>query len=124
MFVWGVDLFNFGYYWEAHEAWEAVWQREAAGTVAKSFLKGLIKLAASGVKAREGQPNGVKRHAARAQELFRELEHDELYGGLEVAKIDTLCMMIVARPQTYINTERVSVMRVFPVWLVPGGVSD
>ena len=35
------------------------------------FLKGLIKLAAAGVKLREGNPRGVKRHAARAGELLR-----------------------------------------------------
>ncbi|MER9007639.1 DUF309 domain-containing protein [Mesorhizobium sp. M0862] len=26
MFRWGIDLFNHGYYWEAHEAWEPLWQ--------------------------------------------------------------------------------------------------
>ncbi|TGQ49534.1 DUF309 domain-containing protein, partial [Mesorhizobium sp. M1C.F.Ca.ET.210.01.1.1] len=25
MFRWGIDLFNHGYYWEAHEAWEPLW---------------------------------------------------------------------------------------------------
>ncbi|MET2831203.1 DUF309 domain-containing protein [Mesorhizobium shangrilense] len=24
-FRWGSDLFNHGYYWEAHEAWEPLW---------------------------------------------------------------------------------------------------
>jgi Domain of unknown function (DUF309) len=23
-FLWGLDLFNHGYYWEAHEAWEGL----------------------------------------------------------------------------------------------------
>ncbi|WP_342633889.1 DUF309 domain-containing protein [Mesorhizobium kowhaii] len=25
VFRWGIDLFNHGYYWEAHEAWEPLW---------------------------------------------------------------------------------------------------
>jgi uncharacterized protein len=25
-FGWGLDVFNHGYYWEAHEAWEGLWQ--------------------------------------------------------------------------------------------------
>jgi hypothetical protein len=33
-------------------------------------LKGLIKLAAAGVKLLEGRPVGVQRHALRASELF------------------------------------------------------
>ena len=24
VFLWGLDLFNHGYYWEAHEAWEGL----------------------------------------------------------------------------------------------------
>ena len=41
----GCELFNHGYYWEAHETWEAAWQACGRhGTVA-DFLKGLIKLA-------------------------------------------------------------------------------
>jgi hypothetical protein len=72
-YLYGLDLFNHGYYWEAHEAWEGLWHvagRE--GTVA-DFLKGLIKLAAAGVKHREGKPDGVKSHACRAAELFHEV---------------------------------------------------
>lgn len=66
----GIDLFNVGYYWEAHEAWEAVWIAAGRrGTVA-DFLKALIKLAAGGVKIREGTPAGARRHLRRAIELF------------------------------------------------------
>ncbi len=24
-YLWGIDLFNHGYYWEAHEVWEGLW---------------------------------------------------------------------------------------------------
>jgi hypothetical protein len=70
LFCWGIDLFNGGCYWEAHETWEALWH--AAGRVGPTadFLKGLIKLAAAGVKLREGRPAGLRRHADRARELF------------------------------------------------------
>jgi hypothetical protein len=34
------------------------------------LLKGLIKLAAAGVKAREARTDGVRRHARRAAQLF------------------------------------------------------
>jgi hypothetical protein len=67
----GIDLFNAGYYWEAHETWEGLWHAaDRKGTTA-DFLKGLIKLAAAGVKHRERKPSGVKSHAGRAAELFR-----------------------------------------------------
>jgi hypothetical protein len=65
-----VDLCNYGYYWEAHEAWEGFWHRCARKGEMADVFKGLIHLAAAGVKAREGNARGVKRHAARAKELF------------------------------------------------------
>ena len=37
------------------------------------FLKGLIALAAAGVKLREGRERGVRQHAARAQALFEQV---------------------------------------------------
>jgi len=72
-FCFAIDLFNAGYYWEAHEIWEGLWI--AHGRVGKvaDFLKGLIKLAAAGVKAREGQATGVYRHAKRSLELLESI---------------------------------------------------
>jgi uncharacterized protein len=87
----GVDLFNYGYYWEAHETWESLWHACGRAGATADFLKGLIKLAAAGVKAREGRPPGVARHARRAQELFQSVstalapEHQHL--GLDLAEL-------------------------------------
>jgi uncharacterized protein len=69
-FLHGVDLFDAGYYWEAHEAWEALWHAEGRRGPTADLLKGLIKLAAAGVKVREGQEHGVRIHARRAAECF------------------------------------------------------
>lgn len=66
----GIDLFNAGFYWESHEAWEAVWIAAGRQGTTAEFLKGLIKLAAAGVKAYEGRAAGVRRHARRAHELL------------------------------------------------------
>lgn len=68
--LWGFDLFHHGYYWEAHEAWENLWISVGRRGPAADLIKGLIKLAAAGVKAREGKPEGVRRHARRAEQLF------------------------------------------------------
>ena len=65
------DLFNHGYYWEAHEAWESLWHAAGRHGRVANFLKGLIKLAAAYVKAREGNPRGVERHALRSVELLK-----------------------------------------------------
>src|SRR5947209_12136345 len=49
-FLYGVDLLNNGFYWEAHESWELLWHACGRRGVTADFLKGLIKLAAAGVK--------------------------------------------------------------------------
>lgn len=66
----GVALFNAGYYWEAHEAWEGLWHAHGRRGATADLLKALIKVAAAGVKVREGQPAGVATHARRAAALF------------------------------------------------------
>jgi hypothetical protein len=69
----GIDLFNHGFYWEAHEAWESLWHAAGRRGPIGLWLKALIKLAAAAVKLREGNPRGVVRHARRSQELLQEL---------------------------------------------------
>lgn len=80
-YLYAVDLFNHGFYWEAHEAWESLWHAAGHKGVMADFLKGLIKLAAAGVKFREGNLSGVERHFKRAGELFDSL----------LTKPDTFC---------------------------------
>lgn len=72
-FAWGIDLFNRGFYWEAHEAWEPLWRAAHADDPRRLLLKGLILLAAAGVKMREGKRAGMTRHAGRASRLFRDV---------------------------------------------------
>ncbi len=69
----GIELFNHGYYWEAHEVWESLWHAAGRTGLIADFLKALIKLAAAGVKVREGNAAGVAAHARRAEQLFRQV---------------------------------------------------
>jgi hypothetical protein len=57
-------------------------------------LKGLIKLAAAGVKLREGRTIGVQRHASRARELFQLVSEnltDGVTGHLGGLDLSALC---------------------------------
>jgi hypothetical protein len=70
-YLYGIDLFNGGFYWESHVAWESLWMACGRKGMVADFLKGLIKLAAAGVKAMMGAPEGVKSHTSRAAELWQ-----------------------------------------------------
>jgi hypothetical protein len=96
----GCDLFNHGYYWEAHETWEAAWKACGRRGTTADFLKGLIKLAAAGVKAREGRAAGVARHAARAERLLRGVRDQiggAVYLGLDVDALAEIAARLARR---------------------------
>lgn len=101
----GIELFNHGYYWEAHEVWESLWHAaDRAGPIA-DFLKALIKLAAAGVKVREGNSAGVSAHARRAEQLFRQvaqahpaLATDSRWLGCDLENLIAFANNIAAAP--------------------------
>lgn len=102
-FLYGVDLFNAGFYWEAHEIWEGLWIAAGRTGTTADFLKGLIKLAAAGVKSREGMATGVQRHAIRARQLFAHVSKEskierQIYAGLRVDELDRLAAGLAERP--------------------------
>jgi hypothetical protein len=70
-YLFGLDLLNHQFFWEAHETWEPLWHANGRKGVVADFLKGLIKLAAAGVKHLEGVPRGTATHARRAADLWR-----------------------------------------------------
>ncbi|HEX5269423.1 MAG TPA: DUF309 domain-containing protein [Gemmataceae bacterium] len=87
-YLFGIDLFNAGYYWEAHEAWESLWHVCGRTGRTADFLKGLIKLAAAGVKVREDRPQGAAGHARAAADLFRRTgAPQERYLGLPLGEL-------------------------------------
>lgn len=69
----GKFLFENGYFWEAHEAWEQGWILLGRNGEQADSLKGLIKLAACGVKCLEGNRTGADRHFRRAVELLKKV---------------------------------------------------
>ena len=101
----GVELFNRGYYWEAHEAWERLWHAAGRQGSLADLLKALIKLAAAGVKAREGNAAGVTRHAARAAELLAAVaagptEIRRLFAQIRGISLQSDCEQLSANPIT------------------------
>lgn len=58
-FLFGIDLYHYGYHWEAHEAWETLWSALARHSTEAKFYRGLILNAAAQLKRREGRMRGV-----------------------------------------------------------------
>lgn len=97
----GIGLFNAGFYWEAHEEWERLWHAHGRSGPIADLLKALIKLAAAGVKVRQGQPAGVVVHARRAADLFQAIQNqtqEQMLLGLNLARFAQLARSIADKP--------------------------
>ena len=90
----GIDLFNAGYYWEAHEAWEGLWNACGRTGAMARFLQALIALAAAGVKLRQGNAFGTTAHARRADWLLEDLVRE---AGTRSMGLDMLALQQEAR---------------------------
>lgn len=78
---WGIDLYNHGYYWEAHEAWEQLWRCTEPSPV-RELLQGLIQCAGAALKAAMGQPASCRRLIAKALAHLDQVP--DRCGGIEV----------------------------------------
>lgn len=82
-YLYGVDLFNAGFYWEAHESWESAWKILGRTSRAGHFLQGLIQVAAAFIKRREENPRGVENLMKRAERNLDEVG-PETYMGIDL----------------------------------------
>lgn len=112
----GVELFDAGYYWEAHEAWEVLWHAAGRHGSTADVLRGLIKLAAAGIKVRERREPGVRTHARRAAECFASARRE---GGVHQLGLDldewiARALAIAESPPTDPGPPDAAVTPVFP----------
>lgn len=103
-YLFGVDLYNAGFLWEAHEAWEGLWHSAKHDALQAEFLQGLIQCAASALKVRMKQPAGVVKLAGHGLgRLARVAEQTRgEYMGLDVrAFVDAFRAFAQSQPSDY-----------------------
>ena len=111
----GFSLFDAGFYWEAHEEWEGLWHAHGRTGSIANLLKGLIKLAAAGVKVRQGQRHGVVTHATRAGACFAAARREagRVLLGMDLERLESLSRAIADKPPATSAGLEVSLARVF-----------
>ena len=86
-YLYGADLFNYAYWWEAHEQWEGLWLQANEDDLSRDYLQGLIQASASLLKWHQGYAGGMRRLGARARSrLERVASTDPVYMGLDVGE--------------------------------------
>jgi len=79
----GVELFNQGEFWHAHEAWEAEWLTTTGDRA--QFLQGLIQLAAACYHVQKGNDRGAAK--LRKISLQRLGSLPDGYGGVALGEL-------------------------------------
>ncbi len=82
-YLYGHDLMQTGYYWEAHEVWEAVWLASPANSPERLLLQALIQKANARLKSRMHRENASARLLAQVEALRLDLMA-RLGGSVEI----------------------------------------
>jgi hypothetical protein len=72
-FLYGLALHDGGFFWEAHEIWEAVWKAAPMNGRDRLALRALIQIANAGLKLRQARPRAAARLIQEATGLLGEL---------------------------------------------------
>ena len=85
LYAFGIDLFNFGYWWESHEWFEALWRAFGPRTPEGRLFQGLIQLAAAHLKQRMGNPEAATRLSAKSRVTLQPIPLRCM--GLDMARV-------------------------------------
>ena len=89
-YLYGHDLMRAGYYWEAHEVWEAVWQVAGANSPERVLLQALIQGANAQLKRKMGRFEAAGKLDIQVEELRVDLSarlggHCDSFMGVNIA---------------------------------------
>ncbi len=87
-YLYGIDLFNHEYWWEAHEALEAVWGAAGRRTNTGLFVQGLIQVAVAHLKKYQGFDDVATRMAQAG--LQKMMPVNQVFLGIEMTRFRAL----------------------------------
>lgn len=82
LYLYGIDLFNHGFWWEAHEALEAVWMAAGRRTESGLFIQGIIQIAVAHLKEIQGFQAAAKKMAWKGLDKLG--HRKDCYLGIDV----------------------------------------
>jgi uncharacterized protein len=81
-YLYGIDLYNYAYWWESHEVFEGFWHAAGHDTEQGSFFQALIQFAAANLKRFLGNEQAAQKLACSG--LARLQNFPRLYMGIDV----------------------------------------
>jgi len=86
-YLYAVDLFNSGYWWEAHEVLEDLWIQAGKTTSLAKFIQGLIQISAALLKDFQSKSQAAEKLAAKG--LSKLSLQQGIFLGIDVKQFTT-----------------------------------
>ena len=83
-YLYSCDLYNTGFFWEAHEALEDLWRTTGKDTMERHLLQGVIQVSAAHLKRYLGQHDATRPLVDRALGHLARIQSEEPFAGLVV----------------------------------------
>jgi predicted metal-dependent hydrolase len=93
-YLYGIDLYNFAYWWECHEAFEGFWHAVGHDTEQGNFFQALIQLAAANLKLFTGNHQAAGKLLTSG--IIRLQKTPRFYMGIDVAGLNENLRRLVA----------------------------
>jgi len=84
IYLYAIDLFNYGYYWEVHEFLELIWNKKGKKSPIGIFIQGIIQISVALLKMQQLNLNGLKLLTAKA--LPNITSQSGIYLGINIGK--------------------------------------
>lgn len=81
-YLYGIDLYNYAYWWECHEIFEGLWHAVGHDTEQGNFFQALIQFAAANLKRFTGNEQAAQKLACSGLARLQKLP--QLYMGIDV----------------------------------------
>ncbi len=86
-YLFGVDLYNYAYWWECHEVLEALWRAADRKSVKARFVQGIIQMAAANLHRHMKKPESARHQAEKGiDHLEAALNEGPVYMGVDIAE--------------------------------------
>ena len=83
-YLYGIDLYNYAYWWECHEIFEGLWHAADHHSEQENFFQALIQFAAANLKRFTGNPRAAGNLVTSGIARFQKVP--KLYMGIDVAR--------------------------------------
>jgi uncharacterized protein len=86
-YLYGIDLYNFSYWWECHEIFEELWHAVGHDTEQGNFFQAIIQLAAANLKRFLGNEPAAQKLVRSVLARLRKVP--QMYMGLDAQALET-----------------------------------